>query len=177
MVVPCGRCKRMDLKCVPELTTGYCAYCIRAKARCSLVFSDTERKELDDEQLATRLRIARAKAELAAAKLSLLENEAKKRRRELEEIAAMEELERLEDEAGMPKDVPLLELVACTANLDSLDPEPLADLGWLQADFTSFVDPLFLNASSLLLPLDFKLLGSFSGSFLLLSELPVLLGS
>jgi hypothetical protein len=43
------------------------------------------------------------------------------------EIIINKELERLEDKAGMLKDVPLLELVACTANLNSLDLEPLAN--------------------------------------------------
>jgi hypothetical protein len=47
--------------------------------------------------------------------------------RERKEIAANKELEQLEDKAGMLKDVPLLELVACTANLNSLDLEPLAN--------------------------------------------------
>ena len=93
------------------------------------MFSNTKRKELDNKQLATRLRIARAKVKLAATKLSLLENRAKKRRQELKEIAAIEELERLEDKAKIPKDIPLLELVAYTANLNSLDLEPLANLG------------------------------------------------
>jgi hypothetical protein len=46
---------------------------------------------------------------------------------ERKEIAANKELEQLEDKAGMLKDVPLLELVACTANLNSIDLEPLAN--------------------------------------------------
>lgn len=174
---PCGRCKKEGLRCVVELTTGYCAYCIRAKARCSLVFSDTERKELDDQQRATQLRIARAEAELAAAKLLLLEVGERRRQRELEEIAATEELERLEDAAGMPKELPSPEPVARTADLDFLDPEPLADLGWSQADFTSFVDPAFLDASLLLQPWDFELGGSFGGTYSPVPELPVSSGA
>jgi hypothetical protein len=47
--------------------------------------------------------------------------------RERKEIAANKELEQLEDKAGILKDVPLLELVACTANLNSIDLEPLAN--------------------------------------------------
>jgi hypothetical protein len=47
--------------------------------------------------------------------------------RERKEIAANKELEQLENKVGMLKDVSLLELVACTANLNSLDLEPLAN--------------------------------------------------
>jgi hypothetical protein len=46
---------------------------------------------------------------------------------ERKEITVNKELEQLEDKAGILKDVPLLELVACTANLNSLDLEPLAN--------------------------------------------------
>jgi hypothetical protein len=86
------------------------------------VFSDTERNEI---------------AELKA----------KKKKRELEEIAATEELERLEDEAGMPKDFPTPEPVMRTADPIVLDLDPLTDLGWLQTDLTLFADPSFLDAS------------------------------
>jgi hypothetical protein len=44
------------------------------------------------------------------------------------EIAATKELERLENKAGMLKDLPL-KSVARTANLNTLDLEPLANLG------------------------------------------------
>jgi hypothetical protein len=45
-----------------------------------------------------------------------------------EEIAATKELERLEDKAGMLKDLSL-KSVACTANLNTLGLELLANLG------------------------------------------------
>jgi hypothetical protein len=47
--------------------------------------------------------------------------------RKRKEITANKELEQLKDKAGMLKDVPLLELVACIANLKSIDLEPLAN--------------------------------------------------
>jgi hypothetical protein len=43
------------------------------------------------------------------------------------EITVNKELEQLKDKVGMLKDVPLLELVACTANLNSINLEPLAN--------------------------------------------------
>jgi hypothetical protein len=48
IVVPCSCCKKEGLKCIPKLLTGYCAFCIRAKAQCSLVFSNTKRKEINN---------------------------------------------------------------------------------------------------------------------------------
>jgi hypothetical protein len=112
------------------LLTGYCAFCIRAKARCSLVFLDIERREINNKQQATKLRIARAKAELAATELSLLESEAKRRGQELKEITAIEELEQLEDKARLLKDpLPLLEPIKRTANSIILDPRLFANLG------------------------------------------------
>jgi hypothetical protein len=47
--------------------------------------------------------------------------------RERKEIAINKELKQLKDKAEMLKDVSLLELVACTANLNFLDLEPLAN--------------------------------------------------
>lgn len=169
---PCARCKKEGLKCVVELSTGYCAYCIRAKARCSLVFSDTERGEFDREERVKRVLLLQAEADAARLRLELELLKEKRYGREREEIAATEELERLEDAAGMPKELPPWESVARTADLDFLDPEPLADLGWSQADPTFFVDS-FLDASFLPLPLDFEFGGSFGGTFLPLPELPV----
>jgi hypothetical protein len=98
--------------------------------RCSLVFSNTERREINNKQQATKLRIARAKAKLAAAELSLLESEAKRRRRELKEITAIEELEQLEDKARLLKDpLPLLEPIKRTANPSVLDSRLFTNLG------------------------------------------------
>ena len=48
IVVPYSCCKKEGLKCVPKLTTGYCAYYIRARVQCSLVFLNTKRKEIKD---------------------------------------------------------------------------------------------------------------------------------
>src|SRR4051794_5218128 len=100
MPTPCDRCKENGLKCVVELSTGFCAYCIRAKARCSLVLTRTERQELKVEQRRARLRIAQLEAELSAEKLKLLEAEEKERCRILEDIASTAELEQLEVAAG-----------------------------------------------------------------------------
>jgi hypothetical protein len=47
IVVPYSCYKRLGLKCVIKLTTRYCAFCICAKARCSLVFSNTKRNKIN----------------------------------------------------------------------------------------------------------------------------------
>jgi hypothetical protein len=174
---PCKRCVEKKLKCLVELSTGFCAYCIRAKSRCSLVLTNTERREMRDEQRAAQLRIARAEAELAAARVALLEAEEKERIRELEDIVATEELGFLEKAAGIRSPSPSPEPVTRTAGLDLLDPEPSADLGWLQADFTSFVDPSFLAASFAFLPSDFEIGGSFGDNRSPGIELPVSSGA
>jgi hypothetical protein len=174
---PCDRCKKEGLRCVVELSTGYCAYCIRARSRCSLVFSDTERGEIDREERAKRVLLLQAEADAARLRLELELLKEKRYRREREEIAATEELERLEDEAGMPKASLSPEPVTRTADSDFLEPEPLADLGWSQADFNSFVDPSFLDASLLLPPWDFELGGSFGGILSPRPELPVSSGA
>jgi len=56
------------------------------------VFSNIKRKEFNNKQRATKLRITRAKAKLAAAKLLLLKSKAKRRRKELKEITITKEL-------------------------------------------------------------------------------------
>jgi hypothetical protein len=68
---PCDRCKKEGLRCVVELSTGYCAYCIRARSRCSLVFSDTERGEIDREERAKRVLLLQAEADAARLRLEL----------------------------------------------------------------------------------------------------------
>jgi hypothetical protein len=97
--------------------------------QCSLVFSNIERREINNKQQATKLRITRAQAKLAAAELSLLESEAKRQRQELKEITAIEELEQLKDKARMLKDLLLLEPVKRTANSTILDSRPFTNLG------------------------------------------------
>ena len=177
IAVPCSRYKKEGLKCVPKLTTGYCAYYIRARARCSLVFSNTKCKEINDAQGAKELQLLRAKAKASQLKLEIAELKAKKRKRELKEIVAIEELERLEDEAGMPKDLLLLEPVTRTANLTVLDSRLFANLGQLQANLTLFVNPSFFNALFQLPNQDSILQGSLNRIPLLESKLPVLLGA
>jgi hypothetical protein len=48
IVVPCSCYKKIELKCVIKLITRYYAFCIRAKVRYSLVFSNTKRKEINN---------------------------------------------------------------------------------------------------------------------------------
>ena len=48
IVVLYRRCKKLGLKYIVELTTKYCAYYICTKARCSLVFSNTKRKKINN---------------------------------------------------------------------------------------------------------------------------------
>ena len=75
------------------------------------------------------MRIAQAKAKLAAARLVLLEVGELRRKRELKEIATTKELEQLEDKASLPKDVLLPKAIERIANLSILDLELLANLG------------------------------------------------
>ena len=183
MLDPCARCKKEGLRCVVKLLTGYCAFCIQLKARCSYIFSNTKRGKIKRKRrrkhsllLAAKVEASRANAKAAQLRLKLYKLEEKKFAREREEIAATKKLEQLEDTARMLRDSLLLELVTRTANLNILDLELLADLGQSQANPTFFVNS-FLNASFLPLPLDFKFRGSFSSIYLLVPELPVLLGA
>ena len=48
IVVLYRRCKKLGLEYIVELTTRYYTYCIYTKARCSLVFSNTKRKEISN---------------------------------------------------------------------------------------------------------------------------------
>jgi hypothetical protein len=77
------------------------------------------------------LHIARAKAKLATAKLSLLKSKARKQRRKLKEIAIIKNLEKLEDKAKILKNLLLflLEPVKRTANSIILNPKLFANLG------------------------------------------------
>jgi hypothetical protein len=56
---------------VVKLLTGYCAYYIRARARCSLVFLDTERGEIDREEREKKVLLLQAKADAARLRLKL----------------------------------------------------------------------------------------------------------
>lgn len=139
MPTPCGRCKEKATKCIVELSTGFCLSCIRARVRCDLHLSRTEWDEIKSEQRIAELRVAKAEAELANARLALLESKEKERRRILEDIASTEELEELENAAGLSALAPVVEP----------DPPNLgADSGWLQANFDSFLDSSFLLAAS-----------------------------
>jgi hypothetical protein len=46
IVVTCSCCKKLGLECIVELITRYYAFYICAKARCSLVFSNTKRNKI-----------------------------------------------------------------------------------------------------------------------------------
>jgi len=93
------------------------------------VFSNIERKEFNNKQRATKLRIARAKAKLATTKLLLLESKAKRQMQELKKITVTNKLEQLEDKAKMLKDFLLLEPVTRTANSFILDTRLFTNLG------------------------------------------------
>lgn len=144
MPTPCGRCKEKGLRCVVELSTGFCAYCIRAQVRCDLVLTNTEYRELKEEQRQARLDIARLEAQLAARRLALLESEEKERLRVLASIASNRELEQLEVAAGIrdptPPASPSGGTVSTVVPLP-LQPESSTDFGWLQGDFLPSFDP------------------------------------
>ena len=157
MAIPCSRCKEKGLRCVVELSTGFCAFCIRSRNRCSLVLTNTERNEMDEKRRQTELDVARLEASLAVKRLELLELKEKQRVRELEDIASTEELERLERAAGIriPSPSPERNIGPITGS-----PDLWADLGWSQADFNSF-DPSFLLVAS---PLGPEVAGLLDGS-------------
>ena len=92
IVIPYSCYKREGLKCVVKLTTRYYAYYIRAKARCSLVFFNTKRKEIDNAQEVKRLQLLRARAKASQLKLKITKLAAKKKRRELKKITITKEL-------------------------------------------------------------------------------------
>jgi hypothetical protein len=129
MPSPCGRCKEKGLGCKIELTTGFCVECIRARVQCDLFLTNAEWGEIKDGQQKATLRVARAEAELAVAKVILLEAQEKESRRVLEDIASTEKLEKLEEAAG----------------IRAIDAVPITDSGWSQAIFTLFTDPSFLD--------------------------------
>ena len=129
MLVPCLQYKKKSLRCVVKLLTSYCAYCICIKAQCFLVFFNTKRGKFNCKERAKRLLLLKAKANAARLCLKLEELKEKRFSCKREEIAAIEELERLEDTAEMLKELLLLEPVARTANLALLDLDLLANLG------------------------------------------------
>ena len=91
MLVPCLQCKKEGLRCVVKLLTSYCAYCICAKARCSLVFSNTKRGKFNCKERAKRLLLLKAKANAARLYLKLEELKEKRFSCKREEIAAIKE--------------------------------------------------------------------------------------
>ena len=129
MLVPCLQYKKKSLRCIVKLLTSYCAYCIYAKARCSLVFSNTKRGKFNREERAKQLLLLKAKANTARLYFKLEELKEKRFSCKREEIAAIEELKRLEDAAEILKELLLLEPIARIANLNFLDLELIANLG------------------------------------------------
>jgi hypothetical protein len=98
------------------------------------VFSDTERGEIDREEKEKQLLLLKAEADAARLRLELALLQERKYSREREEIAATEELERLEDAAGLRAASLSPEPVTRTTDLDILDLELSANSGWLQGD-------------------------------------------
>ena len=80
IVVPYSRYKKEGLKCVIKVITKYYAYYICVKARCSLVFSNTKRKEINNAQKAKRLQLLRARAKASQLKLKIAKLAATKKR-------------------------------------------------------------------------------------------------
>ena len=91
--MPCSQCKKKSLRCIVKLLTSYCAYCICAKAQCSLVFSNTKRGKFNCKERAKRLLLLKAKANAARLCLKLEELKEKRFSCKREEIAAIEKLE------------------------------------------------------------------------------------
>ena len=93
------------------------------------MFSNTKRGEFNCKEQKKQVLLLQAKADAArlCLKLKLLREKQYSSKRE--EIATTKELERLEDKARMLKELPLLEPVTRTANLNFLDLELLTNLG------------------------------------------------
>jgi hypothetical protein len=146
----CGRCEEKGLRCFVDTATGRCAGCIAVKATCSLFVLEEDWEKVQLEKRAKELEVAYAEERqaLAAAETARL-------RRELLEVASRERsfadrdhaILSLQDRSkewieGNP--APGMEPFAP----ELLLPEPSADLGWLQADSSSFLDPSLGPASS-----------------------------
>jgi hypothetical protein len=55
--------KKESLRCVKELSTGYCAFYIWLKLRCSYVFSNTKRSKIKRKRKRKQTLLLRAKVE------------------------------------------------------------------------------------------------------------------
>lgn len=136
MTFRCKRCEEKNLRCFVDTATGRCAGCISVKAECSLFVSEEEWEKVESEKRQKRLEIARLKAQLAQSELELLEVEAQERAFADRDHAILSLQDRAKEQAegssapgtGLPVVEPPLS-------------EPSADLGWSQADLSSF-DPL-----------------------------------
>ena len=162
MPTPCSRCSEGGLKCVVEVATGYCAGCIRARSRCSLVLTKTERAEMRVDQSRIRLRLLEVEAEAARLRLELAQAEEKEKVRVRQEAESIRELEELEAAAGIS-----------ASELSDLELPLVADSGWSQANFDDFLNSSLLAA----FPLDLEAEGWLCGSPPLASEPPVSAGA
>src|SRR4051812_9010638 len=73
----CSRCEEKNMKCFVETTSGRCAGCIHAQAKCDLLVPEADWEKVTREKREKRLQIARLEAQLAQSKVELLEVEEK----------------------------------------------------------------------------------------------------
>lgn len=138
----CERCRLKGLRCFVDTATGSCAGCIASKATCQLFVPETEWERVEEEEKDRELSIAQLRArraevdaQLAQEEVKLLEAQKKKRQFARRDLVICDTLEPPSEETASG--------TVATVESRLSTPEPLADLGWLQADPLSpsfFVD-------------------------------------
>ncbi|EMD84672.1 hypothetical protein COCHEDRAFT_1021058 [Bipolaris maydis C5] len=125
----CSRCEEKNLRCFVDTATGRCAGCISVKAECSLFVSEEEWEKIQQEREQKELEVAR-----------LLEVKSRERsfaRRDLAVLAFQDRAKEKAEGSSAPG-----------TDFSPTEPPPSGpstDPGWLQADYSSSLDPLSLD--------------------------------
>ncbi|EMD93089.1 hypothetical protein COCHEDRAFT_1020883 [Bipolaris maydis C5] len=118
----CSRCEEKNLRCFVDTATGRCAGCISVKAECSLFVSEEEWEKIQQERE------------------QLLEVKSRERsfaRRDLAVLAFQDRAKEKAEGSSAPG-----------TDFSPTEPPPSGpstDPGWLQADYSSSLDPLSLD--------------------------------
>ncbi|KAF1829223.1 hypothetical protein BDW02DRAFT_574194 [Decorospora gaudefroyi] len=91
----CGRCKEKNLRCFVDTVSSRCAGCIAAHAECSLFVPEEEWEKVEEEERATELALAQARAEAARLEVELLKGKSQKQEFARRDLALL----RMQDQA------------------------------------------------------------------------------
>ncbi|EOA86090.1 uncharacterized protein SETTUDRAFT_169450 [Exserohilum turcica Et28A] len=138
-VYRCSRCEEKNLRCFVDTATGRCASCISVKAKCSLFVSKEEWEKVQQEREQKELEVARAEEAAARLRRELLKVKSRERSFARRDLAILEFQDRAKEKAE-GSSAPGTDLPSTGPSL----PAQSTDLGWLQADSSSF-DPLSLD--------------------------------